>query len=102
MVLQSWVRSSLFSSTCFVTLQNLNMTHVHTCVIATKKATLRPHWSWVKPRVTPHKSVKGEEVRGSIPRLELTSAVVAAEVGRFLTVELEVNLTERIFWTDAT
>jgi hypothetical protein len=55
-----------------------------------------------KARVTPLKLVNGERIQGSIPRQELTSAVVAADVGHFLTKELEVKLTSRTFWTDAT
>jgi hypothetical protein len=46
--------------------------------------------------------VNGEGIQGSIPRQELTSAVVAADVGHFLTEELEIKLTSRTFWTDAT
>ncbi|XP_030596228.1 uncharacterized protein LOC115787620 [Archocentrus centrarchus] len=48
-----------------------------------------------KARVTPLKSV-------TIPRLELTAAVLAARVDVMLRAELEMQLDESVFWTDST
>lgn len=48
-----------------------------------------------KSRVTPLKHI-------TIPRLELTAAVVAVKMDRMLRQELEVPLQESVFWTDST
>ena len=48
-----------------------------------------------KARVAPLKVV-------TIPRLELAAAVLAARIDRMLKKELEVNLTDSVFWTDST
>ncbi|XP_019750034.1 uncharacterized protein LOC109530618 [Hippocampus comes] len=48
-----------------------------------------------KARVTPLKPV-------TIPRLELTAAVVAARMDKMIRAELDINLTDSIFWTDST
>ena len=47
-----------------------------------------------KARVTPRKFV-------SIPRLELTAAVLSAKCGRFLKKELQLECTHETFWTDS-
>lgn len=47
-----------------------------------------------KARVTPLKA-------STIPRLELTAAVLAARVDAMLKAELEVQLDESVFWTDS-
>lgn len=48
-----------------------------------------------KARVTPLKSV-------TIPRLELTAAVLAVRVDAMLKAELELELSQSVFWTDST
>ena len=48
-----------------------------------------------KARVAPLKVV-------TIPRLELAAAVLAARIDRMLRRELEVTLTDSVFWTDST
>ena len=48
-----------------------------------------------KSRVTPLKHV-------TIPRLELTAAVVAVKMDRMIRQELQVPLQESVFWTDST
>ena len=54
------------------------------------------HCSFVsgKARVTPLKSI-------TVPRLELTAAVLSAKVSEQLKQELDLDLTEEIFWTDS-
>ena len=54
------------------------------------------HCSFVigKARVTPLKSV-------TVPRLELTAAVVSVRVSKQLRRELDVNITNKVFWTDS-
>lgn len=54
------------------------------------------HCSFVtgKARVTPLKSI-------TVPRLELTAAVLSAKVSEQLKRELDLELTEEIFWTDS-
>ena len=54
------------------------------------------HCSFVigKARVTPLKSV-------TVPRLELTAAVVSVRVSEQLRRELDVNITNEVFWTDS-
>ncbi|XP_063964979.1 uncharacterized protein LOC135156433 [Lytechinus pictus] len=47
-----------------------------------------------KSRVAPLKSV-------TVPRLELTAAVVAAKVKKFLEAELKFDDAEHVFWTDS-
>lgn len=47
-----------------------------------------------KARVTPSKSV-------SIPRLELTAALVAAEIGHMIKESLTLQITEEYFWSDS-
>ena len=56
----------------------------------------RVHCSLVcaKARVAPRKVI-------SIPRLELTAALVAAEVGSTLKRELRLKIDEEFFWTDS-
>lgn len=48
-----------------------------------------------KARVAPLKNV-------TIPRMELTAAVLAARVDRLLKAELQLELENSIFWTDST
>lgn len=48
-----------------------------------------------KARVTPLKAV-------TIPRLELTTAVLAVRVDLMLRAELQIPLQESVFWTDIT
>lgn len=48
-----------------------------------------------KARVAPVKKV-------TIPRMELTAAVLAVRVDRMLKAELQLNLESSIFWTDST
>lgn len=48
-----------------------------------------------KARVTPLKAV-------TIPRLELTAAVLAVRVDLMLRSELQIPLQESVFWTDST
>lgn len=48
-----------------------------------------------KSRVTPLKYV-------TIPRLELTAAVLAVKMDRVLREELKISLPDSIFWTDST
>lgn len=48
-----------------------------------------------KARVTPLKAV-------TIPRLELTAAVLAVRVDAMLKAELQIQLDESVFWTDST
>ena len=48
-----------------------------------------------KARVTPLKAV-------TIPRLELTAAVLAARVDAMLRAELQIQLDKSVFWTDST
>lgn len=48
-----------------------------------------------KARVTPLKAV-------TIPRLELTAAVLFARVDAMLKTELQIQLDESVFWTDST
>ena len=48
-----------------------------------------------KARVTPLKQV-------TIPRLELTAAVLAVRVDRILRAELQLQLEDSVFWTDST
>lgn len=38
----------------------------------------------------------------SIPRLELTAAVLAVRLDQFLRKELELEVCESVFWTDST
>ena len=38
----------------------------------------------------------------SVPRLELTAAVVAAKIGSVICRELEYDLNNVVYWTDAT
>ena len=54
------------------------------------------HCSFIigKCRVTPKKQV-------SIPRLELTAAVVSARVGAMLRKQMDYKITEEYFWTDS-
>ena len=54
------------------------------------------HCSFVigKARVTPLKSV-------TVPRLELTAAVVSVRVSEQLRRELDLNITSEVFWTDS-
>ena len=47
-----------------------------------------------KARVTPLKSV-------TVPRLTLTAAVVSVRVSEQLRRELDVNITNEVFWTDS-
>ena len=47
-----------------------------------------------KSRVAPLKQV-------TIPRMELTAAVVAVKIDQMLTEELQVPLTDSVFWTDS-
>ncbi|KAJ8364798.1 hypothetical protein SKAU_G00136290 [Synaphobranchus kaupii] len=56
-----------------------------------------PHVAFVmgKARVAPLKVV-------TIPRLELATAVLAARIDRMLKRELELTLTDSVFWTDST
>lgn len=56
-----------------------------------------PHVVFVmgKARVAPLKVV-------TIPRLELAAAVLAARIDRMLIKELQLNLSDSIFWTDST
>ena len=58
-----------------------------------------------KSRVAPLKHPPGQDtsqVHGSVPRLELTAAVVSTELDRFLQHELELKIDCRIFWVDIT
>ena len=57
----------------------------------------QPHIAFVtgKARVAPLKVV-------TIPRLELAGAVLAARMDRMLRRELELTLTDSVFWTDST
>lgn len=57
----------------------------------------RTHCSFVmdKSRVAPLKQV-------TIPRLELTAAVVAVKVDKMLQEEMQVHLQQSVFWTDST
>ena len=57
----------------------------------------KPHCSFVmgKSRVAPLKQV-------TIPRLELTAAVIAVKVDKMLQEELQIPLQPSIFWTDST
>ncbi|XP_067275485.1 uncharacterized protein [Pseudorasbora parva] len=48
-----------------------------------------------KSRVAPLKQI-------TIPRMELTAAMVAVKIDRMLKEELEVPLMESVFWTDST
>lgn len=48
-----------------------------------------------KARVAPLKQT-------TIPRLELTAAVLAAKVDRMLKAELQIPMEESVFWTDST
>ena len=48
-----------------------------------------------KSRQTPQKSV-------TIPRLELSAAVVATRLNRMMQHELDVAVDEEFFWTDST
>ena len=48
-----------------------------------------------KSRVTPHKPV-------TIPRLELTAAVLAAKLGNIICQELQYDFQRVVFWSDAT
>jgi len=48
-----------------------------------------------KSRVAPLKLI-------TIPRLELTAAVVAVKVDKMLQQELKIPLQQSIFWTDGT
>ena len=47
-----------------------------------------------KARVAPMKAV-------SIPRLELTAAVVAAEIGSSIKAQLDMEISQEFFWTDS-
>ena len=47
-----------------------------------------------KARVTPIKTI-------TIPRLELTAAVVSVKVSEVVKRELEYNITKELFWTDS-
>ena len=38
----------------------------------------------------------------TIPRLELTAAVLAAKLGTMVSRELEFSLSKVVYWTDAT
>ena len=48
-----------------------------------------------KSRVAPPKIV-------SIPRLEMTAAVVAAKLGNFIRHEIKIEFGDVVFWTNAT
>ena len=54
------------------------------------------HCSFVigKARVTPLKSI-------TVPRLELTAAVVSAKIGELLRKELHIGEIDEVFWTDS-
>lgn len=56
----------------------------------------RIHCAFVigKARVTPLKSV-------TVPRLELTAAVVSVRVSEQLRRELDINISKEVFWTDS-
>ena len=47
-----------------------------------------------KSRVTPLKFI-------SIPRLELTAAVLSVKISKMLREELDVHVDDEIFWTDS-
>ncbi|KAL4008074.1 hypothetical protein ACER0C_001926 [Sarotherodon galilaeus] len=65
--------------------------------LVSKNNLNQPHSAFIigKARVTPLKPV-------TIPRLELTAAVVAAKMDRMVRAELELELDESVFWTDST
>ncbi|KAL3967647.1 phylloquinone omega-hydroxylase/docosahexaenoic acid omega-hydroxylase [Sarotherodon galilaeus] len=65
--------------------------------LVSKNNLNQPHSAFIigKARVTPLKPV-------TIPRLELTAAVVAAKMDRMVRAELELELEESVFWTDST
>ena len=48
-----------------------------------------------KSRVAPLKQI-------TIPRMELTAAMIAVKMDRMVRKELEVPLMESVFWTDST
>lgn len=47
-----------------------------------------------KARVTPLKSV-------TVPRLELVAPVVSVKVSKQLRRELDIDITDEVFWTDS-
>ena len=53
-----------------------------------------------KSCVTPLNQV-ASGIHGSIPRLELTAAVVLADMIAFICKEMKVKFTRRILWTDS-
>ena len=64
--------------------------------IRLKNAQVKTHCSLVmgKARVTPIKTI-------TIPRLELTAAVVSVKVSEVVKRELKYNITKELFWTDS-
>ena len=75
----------------------LHSTLLHSYPVPLTDVTGKVHCSFImgKSRLAPVKAV-------SIPRLELMAAVLAVTVDQFIKEELEIKVTDTIYWTDST